>query len=142
MSVDAVERDGGVYVDLIIRGRVWNAGEGPWTADEDECGTFARRYQMGAAGPGESLTPIEAAPAERLALPDRELRFRLAQLQPYDRRECARELGAPLQELLDAPAHDEVGLLFEWARVNGRLEDLRASLERAVHGTPDVGLGG
>jgi predicted phosphodiesterase len=133
VSIDAVEYDGRPHVDIVIRGRRWSQSDDAWIADLGQNGVVSRRYEIGIADSQSDIPLPPVAPAATPEFPERELRYRLAQLQPYDRGECARAIDAPLNDVTQAPAHRQVALIFDWAKANGSLTKLHDAVTAAVH---------
>jgi hypothetical protein len=103
-------------LEVFIAGRIWDESTRQWGPDAEEDGNVGRHFILGDnGGPGGPVSGRPTGTTERLVRPRRELRYRLAQLQPYDRIECARKIGAPLDQIIQAPSYLQVEELFSWA---------------------------
>jgi hypothetical protein len=120
VSLRTIDVESAAHLEIIVRGRLWSESEG-WHADPAPLGSVARRYALGDPGPGVDI-PVElGAQAVEILRPLRELRYRLARLQAYDRDQCAQQIGVPLDMVVGAPSHRQVEEIFAWAETRGRL---------------------
>jgi hypothetical protein len=131
VSLRVVEIDSAPNLEIFVRGRVWSDLDG-WQADSEPRGTVGRRYRLGDPNSGEDIPVESAEQAADISRPRHELRYLLARLQAYDRDRCAEEINAPLDTILQAPSHRQVGELFDWAESNGRLAALWSAVFAAA----------
>jgi calcineurin-like phosphoesterase family protein len=115
ISLFIEETEDAKVFEVYIQGRVWNESMRAWGPDTGEFGSVGRRFVVGEDRPGVPVADAPVEAPERLERPKRELRYRLAQLQPYDRIECAQKIGAPLDRIIQAPSHLQVEELVRWA---------------------------
>lgn len=123
VSLRTVDIDAAPHLEVFVCGRLWSESQG-WQADPEPLGTVSRRYRLGDPGSGVDIPVDPEARAAEISRPRLELRYRLARLQAYDRDQCAQEVEAPLNLIVQAPSHRQVAVLFEWADANGRLGNL------------------
>jgi len=120
VSLRTVDIESAPHLEIIVRGRLWSESDG-WHADLEPLGAVARRYRLGEADTGVDI-PVEAgASAVKVVRPLRELRYRLARLQAYDRDQCAQQIGVPPDVVTGAPLHRRVAEIFAWAENHGQL---------------------
>jgi hypothetical protein len=134
ISIGVVDIGGVPHLDLIVRGRIWQ--EGGWVEDLGPGGFAARRYEIGKPNSGRDIPPPDGSRALEIFRPERELHFRLARFQAYDREQCAAKIGAPLDEVVQAPPHRQVDILYEWATANDKLADLWTAMTEAAQLKP------
>ncbi len=134
ISIGVADVGGVPHLDLIVRGRLWQ--EGGWVEDCGPGGSVARRYEIGKPNSGRDIPPPDDKEALEISRPERELRFRLARFQAYDREQCAARIGAPLDEVVQAPPHRQVDVLYEWAAANDKLADLWTAMTKAAQLKP------
>lgn len=134
VTVDVTDVAGKPHFDLTVRGRLWR--ENKWIEDPASGGTVARRYEIGRLNSGKDIVPRTPGRPAEIFRPERELRFRLARFQAYDREQCAAKIGAPFDDVVQAPPHLQVDVLFEWAETNGRLAPLWTAMTEAAQLKP------
>lgn len=139
VRVRALNVSGVPHLDVSVQGRVWRDGQ--WGEDREAGASMSRRYNLTQQGEGSDLDSDVEGPADDIIRPALELRFRLSKLQPYDREQCAIAIGAPIDDVAQAPAHLQVELLYSWAQDQGRLSQLwdsviAASLTPSPTGNP------
>lgn len=129
ITLDQVEIDGNLYLDIAVRCRRWDDDERKWVAHGEEM----RRFAIGHDAPSEVLQRPPAGPLEAPDVEMREARYKLAQMPQTDKLEIVEALGAPMSDFIDAPTWSIVTAIFDWAEENGELDQLK---KLAISGLP------
>ncbi|HVC07990.1 MAG TPA: metallophosphoesterase [Solirubrobacterales bacterium] len=129
ITVDQVEVGRKSYLEVAVRCRRWDDADGKWVAHGEEM----RRFAIGHDAPSEPLQRAPEGDVEVLDVPMREARYKLAQMPQTDKLEYLEALGGPMGDFIDAPQWSIVTAIFDWARDNGKLEELQ---DLVINGHP------
>jgi hypothetical protein len=122
-------------VAISVAGHRWTEESQDWEPDTSESGALSVSVDLQSPGPPQRIPQLDARPATRLHLPLREVRYRLAQLAAYDREQCAKEIQAPMRDVMMAAAHEQVEVIMRSAEQNGMIETLKDAVANRSGGS-------